>query len=77
MEFELGIEIIDTAYQKRSEEQLYNRWLFYQDSMSFEEFKAKLGADASITHKEYSVKSSEEIMANVERIVGAVHNGNI
>ena len=78
MEFELGIEIINVAYQQRTEERLYYRWcMLHQGRVSFDDFKAELGINVSSTHKTNSNKNASEIMENVEKIVEAVHNGNI
>lgn len=77
MDFEEGIAIIKTAYQQRSEEKLFQRWCtMYQNNMSFDEFKTKLGAKTDAENMMQS-KSPDEIMSNVEKIVEAVHNGNI
>lgn len=76
-DFELGIELVNIAYQQRSDERLFQRWCaMYQNNMSFDEFKDKLGTKTSAAYNEPS-KSTSEIMANVEKIVEAVHNGNI
>lgn len=77
MDFEEGIEIIKIAYQQRSDERLFQRWCaMYQNHISFEEFKYQLGTKTDTEHFEES-RSPDEIMSNVEKIVEAVHNGNI
>ncbi len=77
MYFEEGIEIIKIAYQQRSDEKLFQRWCaMYQNHLSFEEFKSQLGTKTD-TECFRESKSPDEIMLNVEKIVEAVHNGNI
>ena len=42
-EFELGIEIINKAYEKENDEKVYQRWIVgYEKEMSLKEFKTKL-----------------------------------
>ena len=49
----------------------------HQGRISFDEFKTKLGIGDNVTREAYSKESVSETMKNVERIVEAVHNGNI
>ena len=78
MDFELGMELIKTAYQQRTDERLYYRWcIMHQSRISFDAFKAELGFDENASKEAHVQKDVSEIMANVERIVEAVHNGNI
>ena len=78
LEFEIGMEIVRTAYQQRTEERLYYRWcIMHQGRISFDEFKTELGLDSSMTKEAYPERSVSETMKSVERIVEAVHNGNI
>ena len=49
----------------------------HQGRISFDEFKTELGLDSNITKEAYPERSVSETMKNVERIVEAVHNGNI
>lgn len=42
-EFEFGVQILNKAMEKKTDEELFERWIYgYQEKMSFEEFKREL-----------------------------------
>ncbi len=66
MDFEVGIELISNAYRKKSDEDLYLRWLIgYEKTMGFEEFKNKLTANTVKPDN----RTEEEILSNVKEIL--------
>lgn len=78
LEFETGMELIATSQREVTEEKLYQRWICgYQISMSFEEFKRKIGVVRQL--KETDHKSVDEILSEVKEIVdlGKMSHGDI
>lgn len=46
-EFEFGVQILNKAMEKKTDEELFERWIHgYQEKMSFEEFKRELRVKA-------------------------------
>lgn len=78
LEFETGMELIAAAQKEVTEQKLYQRWIYgYQGSMSFEEFKSKLGVVKQL--KETDHKAVDEILSEVKAIIdlGKMSHGDI
>lgn len=54
------------------DDKIFKRWIPYQSSIGFEEFKAKIIADNSSVG---SIKSVDEIMVDVKEILNKVQGG--
>ena len=66
LDIEDGIELIVKAIEQKQEDMLMQRWiLHYQDSISFDEFKAKLSVGPTST----DTRTEGEILAEVKEIL--------
>lgn len=69
MDCEEGMEMINYAVNEQTEERLMDRWIaVYQDRMSFDEFKEKLGIGTD-SAKEENI-NVEDILDKVKGILG-------
>ena len=69
MDCDEGIEMINYAIKEQRDECLMNRWIaMYQDRMSYDEFKDKLGIITD-SAKEENI-SVEDILDKVKGILG-------
>lgn len=76
MDFELGVEYIATAIENYQNEKLWLRWIHSEQSISFKDFKEKLG----IVKQTEDNRSEETILNNVKTILngwGGDADGNI
>lgn len=69
MPFEVGVKLIEKAYEMENEKKAYSRWLAgYEKEMSFGEFKEKLRSGPK-PKVQYSQKTEKEILADVKAIL--------
>lgn len=73
LDFEVGIEIIDTAMDSVQEERIFQRWVHGYQYMEYEDFVRHVGEPRK--HKDYysGEETAEEILDKVKGIL----NGNI
>ncbi|WP_158380941.1 hypothetical protein [Clostridium pasteurianum] len=87
MDLEEGIEIINTAYKKKAEEMLWQRWLVDYSNMDkehfipFTDYKNKVFKDVNITEnnnkvsKESIEETAKKAIEEAERIKKADQKG--
>lgn len=66
LDLEEALSFIDFAYEKQTEELIFQRWIPYQH-ISYEEFKAQI--------KPQEIKQEKEILKDVEKIITLFNTG--
>lgn len=64
--------ILRVMVERIRDDKIFRRWIPYQSSIEFEEFKAKIIADNPSVE---SIKSVDEIMVDVKAILNKVQGG--
>ena len=65
-------ETIKAMNERRMDDYLFERWIPYQDQMSFDDFKSQ-----TLKNKESRIdnRSAKEILQSVKKIIGSAHGG--
>lgn len=69
LELKEALEIIKIAIDEENEEKIFKRWLQYQDQMSFNEFKQRIGVKIEDKKINVEPKRQEEILSDVKNII--------
>ena len=72
LDFLDAVKLIEAMTERRMDDYLFQRWIPYQDQMSFDDFKSQ-----TVKSKEsrLDTRSSEEILNTVKQILESVHGG--
>ena len=72
LDFLDAAEIIKAMNERRMDDYLFERWIPYQDQMSFDDFKSQ-----TVKNKESRIdnRSAKEILQSVKKIIDSAHGG--